>query len=145
MTDAVPFATDAWIKRLGEECNRSPAYQEAAKSWEGDFYFIVEPADDAQEPVYMYIDLYHGRCRRAFAPQNPQEVEPEFRISGPWQVWRAIAERQLDPIKAMLMRQLSVKGNLAKIMQNVRAANALVQCTTTFETEFPPEVEARFL
>jgi putative sterol carrier protein len=140
MTSTVRFATDAWIKRLGDECNRSPAYQEAAKNWEGDFYFIVEPADGEQEPVYMYIDLYHGQCRRAFVPEDHHTLEPEFRISGPIQVWQAIAERQLDPIKAMLTRQLSVKGNLAKIMQNVRAANALVQCTTAFKTEFPPGV-----
>lgn len=137
MIDRVPFATDAWIKRLGEACNESPAYQDAAKNWEGDFYFIVEPEEQSQAPVYMYMDLYHGRCRQAFVPEDHRALNPEFRISGPMRVWQAIAEKRLDPVKAMLTRQLAVKGNLAKIVQNVRAANALVQCTSSFRTEFP--------
>lgn len=139
MAEAIPFATDAWIKQLRAECNKSEAYREAAKNWEGDIYFIVEPDGHRQEPIYMYMDLYHGQCRRAFLAEDCTAMDPEFRISGPMKVWQAIAQRKMDPIKALLTRQLSVKGNMSKIMRNVRAANELVNCTTRFETEFPPE------
>jgi len=136
VTQAIPFATEAWIKRLGDECNNSETYREAARNWEGDFYFIVEPDGTGHEPIYMYMDLYHGRCRQAFMPDDFTALSPEFCISGPLRVWQAIAQKKMDPIKALLTRQLSVKGNMAKIMRNVRAANALVHCTTSFETDF---------
>ena len=139
MANGIPFATDAWIKQLSAECNKSEAYREAARNWEGDFYFIVEPEGQGQEPIYMYMDLYHGQCRHAFLAEDRQAMDPEFRISGPMKVWQAIAQRKVDPIKALLTRQLSVKGNIGKIMRNVRAANELVNCTTKFETEFPPD------
>jgi putative sterol carrier protein len=139
MGGAVCFATDAWIKRLGEACNTSERYREAARNWEGDLYFIVEPGGERTEPVYMYIDLYHGRCRQAFVPDDYTSLNPEFYVSGPVSVWKDIAERRLDPIKALLTRKLSLKGNMAKIMRNVKAANALLDCSTSFETEFPPE------
>lgn len=137
MNDAIPFATDAWIKRLGDECNKSRAYREAAKHWEGDLFFIVEPEGNLHEPVYMYIDLYHGHCRRAFVPKDYTTLNPEFTIRGPVSAWKEIADRKLDPVKALLTRKLAVKGNMAKIMRNVRAANALIDCSTQFETRFP--------
>jgi hypothetical protein len=37
----VPFATEAWIKALQTELNKSEGYREAASTWEGDFYFVV--------------------------------------------------------------------------------------------------------
>ena len=137
MTEPIPFATDAWIKRLGDECNKSEAYREAAKNWEGDLYVIVEPEGRLHEIVYMYLDLYHGRCRQAFVPEDYTTLSPEFYISGPVSVWKKIAEKKLDPIKALLTRQLSMKGDMAKALKNVRAAHELVNCTTKFETTFP--------
>ncbi|MDH3675940.1 MAG: SCP2 sterol-binding domain-containing protein [Anaerolineae bacterium] len=137
MAKAIPFATDAWIKQLGAECNKSKAYREAAKNWEGDFYFIVEPDEQGQEPIYMYMDLYHGQCRQAYLAEDSSALDPEFRIRGPMRVWQEIAQRKIDPVKALVTRQLSVQGNMAKIMRNVRAANELVNCTTRVDTKFP--------
>jgi putative sterol carrier protein len=133
----IPFATDAWIKRLGEECNRSQAYGEAAKNWEGDIYVIIEPEGSLKERVYLYLDLYHGQCRQAFVPADPATITPEFCISGPVSAWRAIAEKKIDPIKAIFTRRITLKGNMAKVLKHVKAAQELVNCTTKFETEFP--------
>lgn len=137
MSVAIPFATDAWIKCLGEECNRSESYREAAKNWEGDLYIIVEPEGRLVEPVYMYLDLYHGQCRQAFVPTDRAALTPEFHLIGSVSVWKAIAERRLDPMKALFTRQINLKGNMAKALKNVKAAQELVNCTTRFETEFP--------
>ena len=139
MKDAIPFATDAWIKRLGEECNRSQTYYEAARNWEGDLYFVVEPEGELTEPVYMYIDLYHGRCRQAFVPKDHTSLKPEFTISGPLSAWKQLADKKTDPIKMLLTRKLALKGNMAKVMRNVRAAHALVNCSVQFETDFPTD------
>ena len=139
MAGAIPFGTDAWIKQLGVECNRSEAYREAAKNWEGDFYFIVDPDEQGQAPVTMYMDLYHGQCRQAYLVEDSTKQDPEFQIRGTMRVWQAIAQQKIDPVKALLTRQLSVQGNMAKIMRNVRAANELVNCTTKVDTKFPAD------
>ncbi|GAB4440349.1 MAG: hypothetical protein Kow0031_22330 [Anaerolineae bacterium] len=139
MTDAVYFGTEAWVSRLAEEVNTSAAYQAAAKEWEGDFLFVVEAEDPLPRPIYMYMDLYHGKCRQAFILDEPGSVQPAYRVSGKLRVWRAITRQELDPIKALLTRQLSLKGNMAKVMRNVKAATELVNCTTRLETRFPAE------
>jgi putative sterol carrier protein len=137
MGDPIPFATDAWIKRLGDECNRSEAYRQAARNWEGDLYFIVEPEGSLKQPIYMYMDLYHGQCREAFIPEDPAALTPEFSISGPLSAWKELANKKVDPIKLLLTRKFALKGNMAKVMRNAKAAQALVNCSTNFETKFP--------
>ena len=137
MPGAIPFATDAWIKRLGDECNKSKTYREAAKNWEGDLYIVVEAEGRLEETVYMYIDLYHGQCRQAFVPEDHTSLNPEFWLIGSVSDWKEVTEKCIDPIKALLTRKLSLKGNMAKIMRSARAAQALINCSVSFETEFP--------
>jgi putative sterol carrier protein len=62
---AIKFLSEEWIQALMSELNNSEAYREAAKNWEGDFYFIVEPEDNTKERVIYYMDLWHGECRSA--------------------------------------------------------------------------------
>jgi len=61
-----PFPSDEWIKAMMQDLNRSQSYKEAAKNWEGDFYFIIEPGGNLTETVVLYMDLWHGECRDAF-------------------------------------------------------------------------------
>ena len=137
MSGAIPFATDAWVKRLSEACNKSVVYREAAKNWEGDIYFIVEAEGQLEKNVYMYLDLYHGQCRQAFVPEDHTTLNPEFWISGSVSAWKEVTEKNMDPLKALLTRKLSLRGNISKVMRQAKAAQALVNCSTSFETDFP--------
>ena len=137
MAEKIPFATDPWIKQLHEEINHSEAYRQAAKTWEGDFFFVVESGGPQTEPVYMYLDLWHGESRRAFVVDDPTTTKPEFVISAPIGTWKNVVELRLDPMKGLLTRQLKLQGNMAKIMRAVKAANELVLCATRVPTDFP--------
>ncbi len=133
----IRFDTDEWIKALCQELNQSESYAQAAKNWEGDFYFIVEPGGAIEEPVIFYVDLWHGNCRDAFLVTDEGEKQPVFRMSAPLSSWRKVLEKELDPIQGLMTRRLKLKGNMAMIMRNVKAAQELVECCTHIETEFP--------
>lgn len=133
----IEFATDEWAKALMEKINESEAYAQAAKTWEGDFYFILEANEDIPEPVYIYMDLWHGKCREAFATTDPSVKDPVFRMSGPLENWRRVIEKKLDPIQGLLTRQFKLKGDMVKVMRAVKAAQELVNCTTLVPTAFP--------
>ena len=133
----IKFATDEWAKALLESINQSEAYEQAAKTWEGDFYFVVDAGEQYPEPVYMYIDLWHGKCREAFATADPSAKDPVFRMSGPLGNWRRVIEKKLDPLQGILTRQFKLQGDMVKIMRAVKAAQELVNCTALVPTEFP--------
>ena len=140
MSDKILFGTDEWAKRLCEELNNSKAYAEAAKAWEGDIYFVVEAKGSSlDEDRYVYLDLWHGECRKAVRAEKKDDFKPEFEFRGNVKIFKEVIDNGLDPIKAMLTRKLKLTGNMAKIMRNVKAANELVHCATFVPTDFPLE------
>jgi putative sterol carrier protein len=133
---AIPFPSDAWVKAFMAELNQSAAYQEAAKNWEGDFYFIVGPGGTLDHTVFLYMDLWHGRCRDAYEVVGALGM-PAFRLSAPVATWKKVITRKLDPIQGMITGALKLKGNMTLVMKNVKAAKELVESSTHIEAEFP--------
>jgi len=131
------FPSDEWIKALMEKVNTSQGYRAAAKNWEGDFYFVVNASPGVPEEVYLYMDLWHGECRQAFQATDPGEKSPEFVIRAPVVGWRKVIEKQVDPIRALMTRQLKLQGTMTKIMKQPKAATELVNCCTMVETTWP--------
>ncbi|HIE17274.1 MAG TPA: hypothetical protein EYP71_03665 [Dehalococcoidia bacterium] len=134
---AIRYGTEEWVKAACEATNKSQAYKEAAKNWEGDMYFIVEPEGTLKEKIIMYFDLYHGECRAASVVKDEAEKTPAYRFWAPLGIWRQILEKKLDPVQAMMTGKLNLKGDMAQIMRMPKAAVELVNCMLTFETEFP--------
>jgi putative sterol carrier protein len=131
------FPSEEWLKALVNEINSSEVYKDAAKNWEGDFYFIIEPEGNLKEKVIAYMDLWHGECRSAYIISDENEKTPEFRIRAPLGKWRKVLEKKLNPIQGMLTGQLKIKGNMSKIIKTPRAAIELVNCCSRVPTEFP--------
>jgi putative sterol carrier protein len=131
------FPSDAWVKALMQDLNRSEAYAEAAKTWEGDFYFIVDPGGALDKTVILYMDLWHGKCRDAYQVADESAKTPVFRMSAPVATWKKVLTKKLDPIQGLVTGQLKLRGNMAMVMKSVKAAKELVESCTRVETEFP--------
>lgn len=132
---AYKFPSEEWVKAAMEEVNRSESYAEAAKAWEGDFYFIADMGGGNIQTLYM--DLWHGKCRDAFVVTDESAKNPVFRMSGPLAAWKKVLFKQLDPIQGLMTGQLKLKGNMAMIMKNVKAAKELVDACARVDAEFP--------
>jgi len=130
------LGSDEWVQAFADAVNASRSYAEAAKTWEGDFFLVIEAGGDLHEEIVMYLDLWHGECRDAFVAADRSTKSPEFVISAPERVWRKIIDKKLDPIQGMMTRQLKLRGNMVKIMKAVKAAKELVDCATQVPTEF---------
>ena len=133
---AYKFPSDEWIKELSKRLNASASYEQAAKDWEGDFIFVVEPDKSYQETSYMYLDLYHGKSREARLLSSPTEKKAAYLLASVYGNWRQVIEGKLDPIQGMLSRKLKLEGNLMQIMRYPRAAKEIVACCALVPTEF---------
>lgn len=133
----IAFASNEWAQALKAAINESEAYRSAAKTWEGDFYFIIEPEGSLTERSILYVDLWHGDCRDAFVAADEAVKRPEFVINAPVSAWKQVVTKQIDPVQALMTRRLKLQGNMMKIMRAVKAAQELVNCCTMVPTEFP--------
>ena len=133
------FGTIEWATAFMEAINSSKPYEDAAKTWEGDFYFIIEPGGAVKEQGYQYVDLWHGKCRKVdvIPAAEKDKYKPEFVLSASIATWRKVAEKKIDPIQAIVTRQLKLSGNMGKVMRAVKAAQELVNCVTKVQTEYP--------
>lgn len=134
---AIPFPSDEWIKAAMVEINASPAYKEAAKTWEGDLTFVITALPDERKQVSLYMDLWHGECRDAYEVTDPSSSQAEFSIAAPLPVWQKVLEQKLDPIRGLVSRQLKMKGNMMKVMKAPKAAVELVNSCAQVDTSWP--------
>lgn len=131
------FATPEWVTAYVETVNSSKAYEDAAKTWEGDFVFIITPADKLDHEIRMYIDLYHGKIgpKGARILAEGEEQESEFVYSGPYNNWVKLIEKKVDPIQGLMQGKFKLKGNMGKVMRAVKAAQELVNAVIATDTD----------
>ncbi len=129
--------SEEWVKEYMKLLNESKEYEEAAKDWEGDFLFVVEPDEGLEKPMYVYLDLYHGKARDGFVVGDPSEVKPAFEFRGKYSNWIKLIEGEIDPIKGLVTGEFRLKGSMAKVMRYAKAAKVLVEIAQKVETEIP--------
>jgi len=136
------FPSEEWLSEYVERINSSKEYEEAAATWEGDLSYVFErePDKGVPEDVWVWVDLWHGKCREARFGVPPEEGEKaRFIIRAPYSRWKEVIRRELDPIKGMMQGKLKLKGDLPTIVRYVKAANELVNVASTVDTTFADE------
>jgi putative sterol carrier protein len=132
------FPSDEWIQEFSRQLNASPDYERSGKLWEGDFLFIIEPDESFAQAAYMYLDLFHGKCRRAAQLTGPDEIQTGYVLSATYATWRKVIEAKLDPIQGLMTRKLKLKGDLLQVMRYPKAAKDMVDCVLRVPSDFDP-------
>jgi len=134
---AIKFLTREWIEAYMDVLNNSSDYKEAAKTWEGDFLFVVEPDGKLNEKIIYYLDLWHGDCRSVDLFREGDNLpKTEYQYIGNYSNWLKVINGDLDPIKGILTRQFKLVGNKGKVMRATKAAKELVNSAQKIDTEF---------
>lgn len=131
------FPSAEWARAFREQINASSAYRESAVDWRaGPICFVVR---FGEEKTYLRLDLHQGECRAADVV-TPQEGEgAPFLISAEYEDWKRLLQGQLDPVRAIWMGKLRVRGDLSLLLRYMRAAQALLACAARVPTRFRDE------
>jgi len=129
------FATPEWLKAYVEKLNQNKAYEDAAKDWEGDFLFIVQPGGNLDHEIKFYVDLYHGKAREAYVLKEGEEKATAFVFAGPYPNYVKLIEKKLDPIQGLMQGKFKLKGDMGKVMRAVKAAQELVNTILMIDTQ----------
>ncbi|MCW3044269.1 MAG: hypothetical protein JWL57_2427 [Actinobacteria bacterium] len=135
------FPGKDWLKAYVCQINSSKAYAECAVNWEGDVTFLFEAEPLLlPDPIYSWLDLWHGKCRAARYDVPPEEGDlAQFVIRAPYSRWKQVIRRELDPVRGMMQGKLKVRGDLDVIVRHVKAADELVRIAGQVPTTFIDE------
>jgi putative sterol carrier protein len=124
------FPGKEWLEAYAARINSSKVYAECAATWEGDvtLLFEAEPLLGVPDPIYSWLDLWHGTCRavRYDVPQEEGDLA-KFVIRAPYSRWKQVIRGELEPVRGMMRGKLKVRGDLALIVRHVKAADELVR------------------
>ena len=87
--------------------------------------------DTFHETMWLYWDLWHGKCRQAGLADAAKTAE--FIITGHYDEWVKVAKKELDPIQGMMVGKLKLEGDMTKIMRATKAAVELVNTITMMD------------
>jgi Putative sterol carrier protein len=131
------FPSEEWANEYVEKLNSSPSYQDAGKLWEGDITFVIQPDENFKETAYLYLDLYHGKCRGYRFSMNPSDLpKSEFSYMGKFGTWKRLINKEIDPIQGVLTGKFKLDGPMMKIMRFTKAAKEMVNTASQVNTEF---------
>jgi putative sterol carrier protein len=130
------FPSEEWIRLFKDAVNANPEYESAAKTWEGDFLFVVKPDSNLREEAVYYVDLWHGKCRDVSFLKPGESKQTAYVYEGPYGNWMKLINKQIDPIQGLLTGKFKLKGDMLKVLRAVGAAKALVDTAGKVPTEF---------
>lgn len=132
---AVRFPSEAWLKALEAKLNSDGRYQEIARNWEGDLFFLIEPVGNLKERLTFYLDLWHGRCRAVdYNPDPANYPKPAFVLQASYNNITDILTGKLNPMTAMMTSKLKVQGSMGYMMRNVPTVLDFVRCANEVTT-----------
>ena len=114
------FPSAEWLKGLEVKLNSDEKYADIAKNWEGDLFFRIEPEGNLKEELTFYLDLWHGKCRKAeYKPDASAYPKPAFTLSATYNNITAVLQGKMNPMTAMMTMKLKVQGSMGYMMRNV--------------------------
>jgi putative sterol carrier protein len=131
------FPSEEWVMEYVARLNANPNYEDAGRKWEGAMTFVIRKDVAYDKDAYLYLDLYHGKCRGAKFSFIPEELpRSEYKYIGPYTNWKRLINKEIDPIQGILTGKFKLEGSMMTIMRFTRAAKEMVATAASVPTEF---------
>ncbi len=123
------FPSAEWMQAIKDKLNTDEKYAQIAHKWEGDVRLIIEPdAKSLNETMWLYFDLWHGKCRDAYIEDQTSIKTPAFILKAPYGNFVKVLSGEVSPMQAMMTRMLTVRGSMSVFMRNVPTVLDFVRC-----------------
>jgi putative sterol carrier protein len=122
------FPSTEWMQAIKEKLNTDEHYAQIAKNWEGDLRIVIEPEGALHETMWLYFDLWHGKCRDAYLEEQSSSINPAFVLNSSYPNIIKILSGQVGVMQALMTRMLGIHGSMAYMMRNVPTVLDFVRC-----------------
>lgn len=126
--DKAIFPSTEWMQAIKDKLNTDPQYAQIARNWEGDIRIVVQAEGSLTENMWVYLDLWHGKCRDAYIEDLSSKLVPAFTMKTGYINITKLLSGEVGIMQALMTRMLSVKGNFPMLMRNVPTILDFVRC-----------------
>jgi len=134
------FPSLEWCQAVIAAIHEEPDSKKAGKGLVADFAAAVLPEGSLKEPFIIFARQAEGRVeglRLLEDLDEIEEIEPAYVAKAGYSAWRRIIESRLDPIEAILRKQIEVSGDLQPIIERAQFKDlvwrVLAKVPTTFK------------
>ncbi|MGH7665555.1 MAG: SCP2 sterol-binding domain-containing protein [Gemmatimonadaceae bacterium] len=134
-----PF-TQPWADRYRSAINAEPLCRDTGRTWTWPLALILEQCRELGYPngAAVRLEITHGECHGATAFPVAGGDAP-FALRADYPVWKRIVRGELDPIAAVMRRELALEGSLPTLVAHVAFTRALVKAAQAVPTDFPDD------
>jgi putative sterol carrier protein len=140
---AVLYPSDEWCQEWKKAINSNEVIEESGKNWgidfNGNWIFEVTPGGGLEKTTYLYLEVKAGKCTDSRLIEDPSELEAGFFCTGPYESFKSVVKGEKDFIEGVVKSTFKLKGDMTKIMLNVRFIKEVANSLSTFESEFLSE------
>jgi putative sterol carrier protein len=128
MNNKAIFPSKEYMQAVKEKLNTDERYAKIAQNWEGDMRLVLEPDGSFDKIMWLYFDLWHGKCRDAYIEDQSSSKTPTFILNAPYGNFIRLLSGEIGPMQALMTRKLTIRGSMAYMMRNVPTVIDFVRC-----------------
>jgi len=118
------FPSQAWCEEAIRLANDDPDVERAGAGWDADIGVIVRAeAGKLTEDFVVHLEPVEGRFERFRLLREADELlelEPAYRVSAPYSIWKALILGTLDPVEALVRKSLLVEGDVQPLIERMQ-------------------------
>ncbi len=122
------FPSAEWMRAIKDKLNTDEQYARIAQKWEGDMRIVIEPDGSFTETMWLYFDLWHGKCREACIEDQSSAINPAFILKTSYGNIQKLLSGEVGVMQALMTRMIGLRGNMAVMMRNVPTVLDFVRC-----------------
>jgi putative sterol carrier protein len=136
------LGTPEWVYKYKQVINKDKEYKKVGKAWDTVMAMGIgaKPEYGVYEDLHLKLCLSAGECTEAkLVPIEAADEAPYF-MSGAYELWQSIVRGEKEALKATIQGEMTLRGDLAKVMKYVGAAKRLGQLAGSFEAKWPEDL-----
>ena len=137
------FPSRAWCEEALRLLEADPETVRAGQGWTADIGVVVAAErGKLDKPFVVYFKPVEGRIESwkvLVDPDDLDEFEPAYRIQAPYSVWKGLLLRTVDPVEAVLRRQVQVDGEIQPLVERIQHKRLAERVLERIETRFVDE------
>jgi putative sterol carrier protein len=134
------FPSKEWCEEAVRVVNADPESVLAGAGWKGDFGLVVEAEPGKlAKPFTVHLVPDGGKITRYEILRDPdelEELEPAYVARAPYSTWKGLILGTVDPVEAVLKRQIRMTGDLQPVMERMRYKGIAERVLSKLETTF---------